>query len=101
MYKNSRKIPGAYVWHVGVMKRITNQKLDTVQDVIVNNRIRISKSKIKLCRSGDQVTFRNPEILPQRNRHSKPLKIIRFMDNDLVRLSDDDTTHFSHLKKFK
>lgn len=99
VHDNYFRIPGAYVWHEGTIKRITNQYLGSNSDVLLDNMICVRKTDLVLCKEGDLVSFKDSNILPDRCRNEKEPKIISFMDNDLVRLSDGDTTHYSHLKK--
>jgi hypothetical protein len=99
MYKNTRKVPGAYVWYKNEVKRITNQKVGD-GFVLVDNRHKVSRGSIRLVKVGDEVMFKDPCILPKRCREWGMMKVTSFMDNDTIRTDKDESgSNYNHFVK--
>lgn len=98
-YKNTRKVPGAYVWYKGEVKRITNQKVES-GFVLIDNRHKVSRSNTRLVRVGDEVAFKDPSILPKRCRDWGLMKVVSFLDNDTIRTDKDESgSNYDHFIK--
>lgn len=97
LFKNNRRIPGAYVWLDGEIKRITNQNVG-FDYVVINNQHKVRRRSVRLVRLGDNVKFKYPEQLPARCREWGIMKVTGFLDNDIV-FTDKDTSgsNYSHL----
>lgn len=98
LYKNSRKVPGAYVWYKCEAARITNQVVDK-GFVIVENLHKVSKKDLRLIRAGDTVVFKDLKELPARCSELGVMKVASFLDNDTIQADKDEFgSHYSHFK---
>jgi hypothetical protein len=97
MYKNTRKVPGAFVWHKNDIARITNQKVEEGY-VLIENRHMVSRSNLRLVRVGQEVVFKNLDILPDRCRKFGVMKVVSFLENGIIRTDKDEGgSAYSHL----
>lgn len=87
--ENKRKVPGAYVWHGHILRRITNQKLDQ-QHVLLDNIHKVRRDSVRLVNVGDVVTFRDQSLtgLPDRCKPGKR-KITHMRENGLIGTDKD------------
>jgi hypothetical protein len=98
-YKNTRKIPGAYVWHNEQVMRITNQRVES-GFVLVENFYQVNRKNLRLVKIGDEVIFKNVDILPPRCRQWGVMKIASFAGNDLIRTDKDESgSGYGHFRK--
>lgn len=97
MYKNTRKVPGAFVWYKNEIARITNQKVEE-RYVLINNLHKVSRSNVRLVRVGQEVVFKNPSILPDRCAKFGVMKIVSFLENGIIRTNKDESgSGYGHL----
>ena len=103
MFKNSRKVNGALVWHRNEIKRITKDdyEFEGKKGIILENQEVYAKSTVRLVRVGHEVTFKEGLGLPERCKPEK--RVITYLrknggvgtDKDLYPTSDSSSyTHF-------
>jgi len=100
---NKRKIVNSFVWFKDEIMVITNQKVEK-DYVILNNLHKVKKSIVRLAKIGDKVAYKNLDILPERCKKSKNIRITYFLDNGLIGTNRDlykdcDSTGYDHFKR--
>lgn len=96
MYKNTRKVPGAFVWYKNEIARITNQKVEEGY-VLINYLHKVSRSNVRLVRAGQCVVFKDLSILPDRCKEWGAMSIVSFLENGIIRTDKDESgSQFNH-----
>lgn len=97
---NRIKSVGAYVWHNGFLRRITNQHIDK-DHVVIENQYKLKRRDAHLARIGDEVKYIDLSILPDRctEYEKNPMYITSFYDNGNVTTNVDESgSGYGHLK---
>lgn len=100
---NTRKVPGALVWHRTRIRMITNQKPEDQSCIILDNLHKVKRKSIRLVKIGDPITIRmDAKGLPDRIKPGL-CKVTHMRENGLIGTSKDsheyDDSHYSWFEK--